>query len=68
MYAGKNGRTIIFTDTKNDANELAIGGSIKQETRVLHGDISQAQREVTLQAFRDGSFGVLVRHNGACAS
>lgn len=52
------GRTIIFTETKNDASELAnlLSGS----SRVLHGDIAQAQREVTLAGFRSGKFSVLV--------
>lgn len=43
---GATGRTIVFTDTKKDANELAstleaLGA------RALHGDIPQSQREVT---------------------
>lgn len=60
MYGGLHGRTIIFTGTKQEANELALGSDIKQETAVLHGDIAQKQREITLQNFRDGKFGVLV--------
>ena len=60
VYGGLHGRTIIFTATKNDANELAMGNDLKQEAKVLHGDISQAQREVTLQNFRDGTFNCLV--------
>ncbi|KAI5070432.1 hypothetical protein GOP47_0014775 [Adiantum capillus-veneris] len=51
------GRTIIFTETKNDASEL---GSSLPSSRVLHGDIAQAQREVTLAGFRSGKFPVLV--------
>jgi hypothetical protein len=38
------GRTIIFTETKNDASELA--GLMPTVSRALHGDIAQAQREV----------------------
>ena len=38
------GRTIIFTETKNDASELA--GLLPNVSRALHGDIAQAQREV----------------------
>ncbi|CAN6466466.1 unnamed protein product [Victoria cruziana] len=51
------GRTIVFTETKNSASELA--GSLP-EARALHGDIQQATREVTLAGFRSGKFNVLV--------
>ena len=54
------GRTIIFSDTKNDANELAASMSETTGARALHGDIPQNQREVTLKAFREGKFSVLV--------
>lgn len=40
------GRTIIFTETKNDANELAGTLSEINGARALHGDIPQGQREV----------------------
>ena len=40
------GRTIIFTETKNDANELAGALSEITGARALHGDIPQSQREV----------------------
>ena len=33
---------------------------MKQECAVLHGDIAQAQRETTFQAFREGKFRCLV--------
>ncbi|KAG0598099.1 hypothetical protein M758_12G046000 [Ceratodon purpureus] len=56
---GSGGRIIVFTETKNDASELA--GALKSGTaRALHGDIPQNQREVTLQGFRSGKFSVLV--------
>lgn len=56
------GRTIIFTETKNECGELAdlVSGS-----RALHGDIQQSQREVTLAGFRSGKFMVLVATNVA---
>ena len=53
--AGVCGRTIIFTETKNDANELAGALSELVGARALHGDIPQAQREVTLNGFRSGA-------------
>ncbi|CAK9238297.1 unnamed protein product [Sphagnum jensenii] len=56
---GSGGRCIVFTETKNDATELA--GALKLGTaRALHGDIPQNQREVTLAAFRSAKFHTLV--------
>ncbi len=43
---GCSGRTIVFTETKNDANELATSLATVAEARPLHGDIPQSQREV----------------------
>lgn len=34
--------------------------SSSADCQVLHGDIAQAQREVTLKGFRDGAFSCLV--------
>jgi ATP-dependent RNA helicase DDX21 len=57
---GVCGRTIVFTETKNDANELS--GTLAEivGARPLHGDIAQGQREATLAGFRTGKFAVLV--------
>lgn len=63
VYTGALGKTIIFTDTKAEANEVsaheklvnALGG-----VGVLHGDIPQGQREATLAAYREGKVRVLV--------
>nr|BBI55612.1 DEAD-box ATP-dependent RNA helicase 7-like protein [Cryptomeria japonica] len=52
------GRSIVFTETKNDASELAE--SFPGKARALHGDIQQSQREVTLAGFRSGKFSILV--------
>lgn len=54
------GRTIVFTETKNDANELAGTLAETVGARPLHGDIPQGQREMTLAGFRNGKFSVLV--------
>lgn len=59
VYAGE-GTAIIFCDTKNEANELGLSSQLATDCQVLHGDIVQSQREVTLQAFRDKRFRVLV--------
>ncbi|KAF8380399.1 hypothetical protein HHK36_027884 [Tetracentron sinense] len=56
------GRTIIFTETKDCASKLA---EILPGARALHGDIQQAQREVTLSGFRSGKFMILVATNVA---
>ncbi|KAG5533729.1 hypothetical protein RHGRI_027796 [Rhododendron griersonianum] len=56
------GSTIIFTETKDSASELA---DLLPGARPLHGDIQQAQREVTLSGFRSGKFSTLVATNVA---
>ncbi|XVF12387.1 hypothetical protein REPUB_Repub08aG0113300 [Reevesia pubescens] len=56
------GRTIIFSETKDSASELA---GLLPGSRALHGDIQQAQREVTLNGFRSGKFMTLVATNVA---
>lgn len=60
VYSGAHGRTMVFTQTKNEANELALKAGIKQESQPLHGDIPQKQREITLEAFRKGTVKVLI--------
>eukprot|EP00535_Pseudo-nitzschia_heimii_P006085 CAMPEP_0197183546 /NCGR_PEP_ID=MMETSP1423-20130617/7874_1 /TAXON_ID=476441 /ORGANISM="Pseudo-nitzschia heimii, Strain UNC1101" /LENGTH=846 /DNA_ID=CAMNT_0042634131 /DNA_START=270 /DNA_END=2811 /DNA_ORIENTATION=+ len=55
------GKTIVFTETKRQADELVSGGVFKSLTaQALHGDVGQKQRDSTLAAFRAGSFNVLV--------
>uniref|UniRef100_A0A669C1Y4 RNA helicase n=1 Tax=Oreochromis niloticus TaxID=8128 RepID=A0A669C1Y4_ORENI len=65
VYSGSHGRTIVFCETKKEANELSMNASIKQSTQSLHGDIPQKQREMTLKGFRNGAFEVLVATNVA---
>jgi len=60
VYSGLKGRTLIFANTKNECNDIALNSSISNDCQVLHGDINQAQREVTLNSFREGKFYVLV--------
>mmetsp|Transcript_7822 Transcript_7822/g.12118 ORF Transcript_7822/g.12118 Transcript_7822/m.12118 type:complete len:121 (+) Transcript_7822:13-375(+) len=59
-YYGGNGRIIVFTATKADANSLLLSDKIQHEVEVMHGDIAQNQREVTIKRFKDGKFQVLV--------
>ena len=56
----RGGKTIVFTQTKREADEVAatLGRTVGCEA--LHGDIAQNQREKTLASFREGRFGVLV--------
>ncbi|CAL0333220.1 unnamed protein product [Lupinus luteus] len=56
------GRTIIFTEKKESASELA---GVLPGARPLHGDIQQSQREITLSGFRSGKFLTLVATNVA---
>uniref|UniRef100_A0A3Q3WZE1 RNA helicase n=1 Tax=Mola mola TaxID=94237 RepID=A0A3Q3WZE1_MOLML len=65
VYSGSHGRTIVFCETKKEANELSMNASIKQSAQSLHGDIPQKQRETTLKGFRNGTFEVLVATNVA---
>ncbi|KAK4734406.1 hypothetical protein R3W88_008667 [Solanum pinnatisectum] len=56
------GRTIIFTETRGYASELA---GILPGAHALHGEIQQSQREITLAGFRSGKFLTLVATNVA---
>ena len=57
---GAAGRTIVFTETKKDANDLTASLAESTGSRALHGDIPQSTREQTLAGFRSGKFNVLV--------
>ncbi|KAF5756677.1 putative RNA helicase [Helianthus annuus] len=54
------GKSIIFTQTKRDADRLANALQKSFRCEALHGDISQNLRERTLAGFRDGRVDVLV--------
>ena len=60
VYGKGSGKTIVFTQTKADANSLILSDKIKQDIEVMHGDIAQNQREVTMKRFKEGKFKVLV--------
>ncbi|KAI3987540.1 hypothetical protein MKX01_003226 [Papaver californicum] len=59
VYA-KGGKAIVFTQTKRDADEVSMALTSSIASEALHGDISQHQRERTLNGFRQGKFTVLV--------
>lgn len=55
------GKSIVFTQTKRDADSLAHAmGRKNYRCEALHGDISQSQRERTLQRFRNGDIDILI--------
>ena len=37
---GGTGKSIVFTQTKADANSLLLTDKIKQDVEVMHGDIA----------------------------
>ncbi|KAJ1254016.1 hypothetical protein BS78_K134400 [Paspalum vaginatum] len=49
-----------FHTTKRDADEVSLALTNSIASEALHGDISQHQRERTLNGFRQGKFTVLV--------
>lgn len=60
------GRTIIFTETKKEANELAMNHTLKKfNAAAIHGDVSQTLRESTLKSFREGKVSCLIATNVA---
>ncbi|KAI8610519.1 P-loop containing nucleoside triphosphate hydrolase protein [Chytriomyces sp. MP71] len=64
---GGSSRTIVFVETKNEANELGLNEKLTAfGTQVLHGDVQQKTRETAIQGFREGKFRCLVTTN-VCA-
>lgn len=59
IYGGL-GQTIVFCPTKAEANSLLLSEKINKSIEVMHGDIAQKQREVTLQRFKEHKFSTLV--------
>ena len=63
VYGGSSGRAIVFCETKKECNDLMTDKNLTNlqgGTAVLHGDIPQAQRERTMQAFRDSRVRILI--------
>lgn len=59
VYGGL-GQAIVFTSTKAEANQCLLSEKISKNIEVMHGDIAQNQREITLKRFKEGKFSVLV--------
>lgn len=64
-YAGMDGKAIIFTNTKREADDLVRGRYIRANTRALHGDVEQSERETIFRNFKDGNINCLVATNVA---
>lgn len=54
VYAGVNNKSIVFCPRKQTVNEILNTNKIKSEVAVIHGDIPQKQREVSMNLFRQG--------------
>lgn len=65
VYGGQHCRTIIFTDKKEEGNEVILNGRLKVPSQLLNGDVPQKQREVTFQSFREGKLKCLIATNVA---
>ncbi|KAL8275577.1 hypothetical protein Esti_000528 [Eimeria stiedai] len=51
---------VVFCETKQEVNEVALNSPISSRASPLHGDIPQQQREATLGSFKRGRFSCLV--------
>ena len=51
---------IIFTATRKDSDMLGQGDTLHENVEVMHGGISQNQRQATIKRFKEGKFNVLV--------
>lgn len=65
VYGGSNCRNIVFTNTKEEANYIGERLQTKHNSRVLHGDIPQVQREEIFKGFRAGTVNSIVATNVA---
>ncbi|KAJ1469826.1 P-loop containing nucleoside triphosphate hydrolase protein [Baffinella frigidus] len=64
-YAGRTGRTIVFTETKVQPHGLLVNNVFTNILSVLYDEDAVANREVSLQGFRDGTIQCLVATNVA---
>jgi superfamily II DNA/RNA helicase len=61
LTKGAGGQTIVFTNTKEEADDLLGSGCFGLlKSQVLHGDIGQSSRQATIRAFKEGKLDVLV--------
>lgn len=61
LTKGAGGQTIVFTNTKDEADNLVASDCFGQfRPMVIHGDISQNTRQTTIRQFKEGQIDVLV--------
>ena len=61
LTKGAGGQTIVFTNTKDEADKLAGSAAFGNfNVGVLHGDIGQNSRQNTIKQFKEGTVEVLV--------
>ena len=61
LTKGAGGQTIVFTNTKEEADRLAASDCFGQfKTQVIHGDIGQNSRQTIIKQFKEGKIEVLV--------
>jgi ATP-dependent RNA helicase DDX21 len=61
LTKGAGGQTIVFTNTKEEADNLINSNCFGQlKTQVIHGDIGQNSRQITIRQFKEGTIDVLV--------
>ena len=65
VYGGYQPKIIIFTERKEEANDIKNKGDLRIHTEVLHGDILQSKREQTYEAFRKGDLKCIIATNVA---
>ena len=58
IYGGL-GQSIVLCSTEVETSSLLLPEKIASKIEVMHGDIAQNQREVTLQRFREDKFQIL---------
>lgn len=56
----KDSKTIVFTETKREANSISDLDIMRRSALPLHGDVPQKKREVILRKFREGRIRTLV--------
>ncbi|AWR85525.1 DEAD/DEAH box helicase [Meiothermus taiwanensis] len=61
LFAYAPERAIVFTSTKAECNDLALGLESRAHSAApIHGDMSQIDRERVMERFRSGAVSVLV--------
>ncbi|MGK0617360.1 DEAD/DEAH box helicase [Meiothermus cerbereus] len=61
LFAYAPERTIVFTSTKAECNDLALGLESRAHSAApIHGDMGQIDRERVMERFRSGAVSVLV--------